>query len=172
MLADTDPTERAREVHRRSRAVLGPSSLAVGCGYYRSAAFALFAWMSGLLKRFKWHSVEQTASPVNTTPSSSRTSSFRNKTAPHESVRHRVHHGRGGDDKRGCTPTTSCGSSTRPRPSRRRSRRRVISALTRVGNRVLALSVPGAAQGEFYRGLHQTRGDAEDARHSGGDADG
>ena len=27
----------------------------------------------------------------------------------------------------------------------------MISALTRVGNRVLALSVPGAAQGEFYR---------------------
>ena len=63
MLADTDPTERAREVHRPTRAVLGPSSLAVGCGYYRSAAFALFAWMSGLLRRFKWHSVEQTAFP-------------------------------------------------------------------------------------------------------------
>ena len=62
MLADTDPTERTQEVHRRSRAVLGPSSLAVGCGYYRSAAFALFAWMSGLLRRFRWHSVEQTAS--------------------------------------------------------------------------------------------------------------
>lgn len=63
MLADTDPTESAREVHRPTRAVLGPSSLAVGCGYYRSAAFALFAWMSGLLRRFKWHSVEQTAFP-------------------------------------------------------------------------------------------------------------
>ena len=62
MLADTDPTERTLEVHRRCRAVLGPSSLAVGCGYYRSAAFALFAWMSGLLRRFRWHSVEQTAS--------------------------------------------------------------------------------------------------------------
>src|SRR6516162_3086976 len=65
VLADTDPTERARDVHRPSRAVLGPSSLAVGCGYYRSAAIALFAWMSGLLRRFKWHSVEQTASPCS-----------------------------------------------------------------------------------------------------------
>ena len=45
----------------------------------------------------------------------------------------------------------------------------MISALTRVDNRVPELSVPGAAQGEFYRGLHQTRGDVEDARHSGGD---
>ena len=89
MLADTDPTERARDVHRPTRAVLGPSSLAVGCGSYRSAAFALFAWMSGLLRRFKWHSVEQAASPCQYDAFELRMSSFGNKTAPQEVVRHR-----------------------------------------------------------------------------------